>query len=85
MKDLKHIEMISDEVMDSAKEYAQKIKPIDEHVWSDDFIHGAIVADLGLVLDIGDYEIEFNIKDVETMAGALGYIMVKRQSGGVKG
>ena len=83
MKDLKHIEMISDEVMDSAAEYAQRIKGIDEHEWAHSWVSSVIVHDNGTTRINATGQCPYILlsdEDFEAKASVKGY--VKRQSGG---
>ena len=72
------------------KETPEPIKPINEHEWSDDFISSVLrfanPSHVSIYLDDGAHgSVDLSIDDLKALTKSLGYEMVKRQSGGVKG
>ena len=68
----------------------EPIKPINEHEWSDDFISSVLrfanPSHVSIYLDDGAHgSVDLSVDDLKALSKSLGYDMVKRQSGGVKG
>jgi len=90
-RDCKAVAIIGDCGNQIYKQVEDKIKPIDEHEWSDSQIFDPVVDCGGVfcfdVENGNGYGIatQLNKIDIEVIASALGYDMVKRQSGGVEG